>query len=135
MSRQLPALENFMSWLPDWLTGYDAANAARAAAADNELRAMNQAKIDSGYYSPAQAALINQDYATQESFDPATQRQEIDTAFVQGLADSRDQVKGFFNGAVWQLLKSVPLVVWIGLAVAVFVWMGGLSLLKGKFAK
>ena len=124
-----------MSWLPDWLTGYDAANAARAAAADDELRRLNQAKIDAGYYSTAQAAQIQANYASQEPFDPNTQRQQIDTAFVEGLAESRDQVKGFFNGAAWQLLKSIPLVVWIGLAIAIFVWMGGLSLLKGKFSK
>ncbi len=124
-----------MSRLPDWLTGYDSENARRAAEADAKLRAMNQAKMDSGYYTPAQAAAIQKDYETQVAFGEDAQRAEIDAAFVQGLAEGRDNVKGFFNGAVWQFLKAIPFVVWLGLAVALFVWLGGLTLLKGRLAR
>lgn len=40
-----------MSWLPDWLTGYDQANATRAAAADAELRRLNQQRPRDGLQS------------------------------------------------------------------------------------
>lgn len=112
-----------MSWLPDWITGYDSENAQRAADADRELQRLNLERYGVPY--------VNQD----DYQGPQAARDSIDSAFVSGLEEGRQNVKGFFNGAVWQLLKSIPLVVWIGAAVALFIWMGGLSLLKGKFAK
>lgn len=124
-----------MSWLPDWITGYDAANADAAAAADATLRGLNADRQASGGYTAAQWAQVQRDYASQESFDPAAQRDSIDSAFAAGLEDGRQNVKSFFNGAVWQFLKTIPLVVWIGAGIALFVWMGGLSLLKGRLAK
>ncbi len=124
-----------MSWLPNWLTGYDEDNAIRAAAADSELRRLNDEAIANGRYTQDQIDAIQRDYQTQEVFDPNLQTQSIDQAFVSGLDEGRNAVKSFFNGFVWQFLKSIPFVVWIGLAVALFVWLGGLSQLKGRFAR
>lgn len=115
-----------MSWLPDWLTGYDAENAARAAEADRELRALNQDRYGVPY--------VNAD----DYQGDAAARDSIDQAFVSGLDDGRQNTNNFLWGALGQIFKSVPTVVWIGLAVAVFAWMGGFTWLakqtKGKFA-
>ena len=65
-------------------------------------------------------------------------RDSIDQAFYSGLDDGRQNTNKFIWGALGQFLKSVPTVVWIGLAVAAFVWLGGFKWLaritKGKLA-
>jgi hypothetical protein len=127
-----------MSWLPDWITGYDAENAARAAAADAELRRINEERIARGEYSQAQIDAIRRDYEQQVSFDPATQQTQITDAFSQGLNEGRSNVNSFLSGALGQFLKSIPTLVWLGLAVWLFVWLGGFAWLtrkgKGYFA-
>lgn len=124
-----------MSWLPDWLTGFDSENARKAALADDELRRLNQAAIDSGRYTPEQAAIIAADYAAQVQFGVDAQRSDIQDTFTAGVEEGRNSVKDFFNNVVWQALKSIPLVVWLGLAVALFFWLGGPVWLKGRLAK
>ena len=128
-----------MSWLPDWITGFDADNAARAAAADAELRRLNQAKRDAGIYDDAQWAAITEDYAGQLPFDPNAQRQDIQVTFTTAATDNakriRDGFKNLVNGAVWEALKTIPVSVWIIAAIALFFWLGGAKLLKGSLAK
>ena len=125
-----------MSWLPDWITGYDAENAARAREADAKLRALNAERISNGFYTPEAVKQLNDGWARDAMpASDADARAAIDAAFVDGLNDGRNNVKGFFNGVVWQFLKSIPFVVWVGAAVALFVWLGGLSLLKGRLAR
>lgn len=126
-----------MSWLPDWLTGYDAANAQRAAAADAELRRLNQQKIDAGVYGPAVADQIAANYAAQDAqggFSLDSQRNSIDQAFADGINDGRANTNSFLWGLVSQILKSVPSVFWVALAVFLFWKFGGFKKLSAKFA-
>jgi hypothetical protein len=115
-----------MSWLPDWLTGYDAENAARAADADAQLRELNRERY-------------GVDYVNRDDWQPdAAARDSIDAAFVSGLDDGRKNTNSFLWGTLGQFFKTVPTVVWVGLAVAAFAWLGGFTWLarntKGKLA-
>ena len=126
-----------MSLLPNWLTGYDPANAAAAQAADAQLQAMN--KVDAAKYGDAWAAQVAQDYGTQVSFDPAVQTAQVDQAFTDSLASSANNLIGTPLGIFWAeikaLLKAVPWWVWIGLLVIPFFWLGGPAYLKAAIKK
>ncbi len=131
-----------MSWLPDWLTGYDAANAARAAQADAELRRLNQAKIDSGYYTPEQVAATRRNYEADAYLDDTAARNAIDESFDQGWQEGRQNVsntiKGALNRIVADPLRAVigglPWWLWLAAGLAVFGYFGGFAWLKRKLA-
>jgi len=126
-----------MSWLPDWITGYDSENAKRAEDADARLRELNaQYALD---YGPTWQAQVARNYETQVPFDQATQRADIQTAFGQGIDEGRKNVTGFISdafGFVGKTLSSVvfgiPFWVWALGAVAVFGWLGGFPWLLKK---
>jgi len=64
---------------------------------------------------------------------------EVGAAFNEGLKEGYDNVTGGISSTLKAPFKfvwdSVPFVVWLALAAGIFVWMGGLSLLKGRFSK
>ena len=128
-----------MPWyfpVSDWFTGYDAENARRAAEADAKLRELNQAKIDSGYYSPAQADAIRRDYETQDPFGETAQRNAIGDAFDQGWQEGKDSFKDSVNSTIFgglkELFTTIPASVWfIGFAVAFF-YFGGWDWIRKK---
>ena len=117
-----------MSFLPDWLTGYDAANAQAAREKEAQYARDLEARGRS-YVPPAN-----------DSWTPSEEaaRNSITDAFQDGLNDGRRNTNNFIAGAISQVLKSVPVVVWLCLAVVVFYWMGGFTWLarrtKGKLA-
>jgi hypothetical protein len=117
-----------MSLLPDWLTGYDSDNADAAAAADAESRRINALNRDRGRLSEAAYEQTQRDFQTQEPIGQAAQRAAIDKAFTDELAD---RAKGIFKtplDVAWEtilaILKAVPWFVWLGAAVAIFLWLG-----------
>lgn len=120
-----------MSWLPDWITGYDAANAERAAQADKILQEQN-AQIYAD--NPDAAATAAKDYGSQGEISPDAQRAQIDQAFNQGLKDSYTSTKqgiaGFFSGA----FGLVPWKVWLIGAAILFVYVGGLEKVRKALA-
>jgi len=124
-----------MPWhLPDWITGYDAENAARAAVADAELRRLNELAAANGRYTAEQIRQIEQDYRNQDGFTETWQRDQIGDAFEEGLDEGRAGVNSFIGGALGQFLKSVPTILWVALVLYVFFWLGGFAWLtrKGK---
>lgn len=130
-----------MSWLPDWITGYDSANAQRAAAADAELRTLNTQRAQT--LGEEWAALVEQDYARQEPIDEASQRAAIDQAFNQGIEEGRSNITSFITGAfnfvgktLAAVIAGIPLWVWLLAGVGLWIYLGapGLRKLKGKFA-
>lgn len=124
-----------MSWLPDWLTGYDSANAKKAAEADATLRAIHQSEIASGKYSPAQIEAINADYQAQGSFDPLAQRDDIQATFNTAVGDQVKKLGDAANAGFFGFLKAIPISIWIIGGIALFFWAGGPALLKGRIAK
>jgi hypothetical protein len=110
-----------MSFL-SWISGYDSENAARAADADAELRAINEERAKT--LGSAWKAQVDKNYASQPSFDPSVQQAEIGKAFDEGLDDGAKNVTGFFGGifdvvgkGLGAILKAIPWWVWLGLVV------------------
>ena len=141
-----------MSILPDWLTGYDSANADAAAAADAQLQQLNAkdyAPGGSAYDAvlaqqgqPAADALLNTvatDYSTQAPIGTDAQRASIDQAFTDSLANSAKNIVGTPLGILWAeikaLLKAVPWWVWIIILIVPFAWLGGFGFLSRKARK
>jgi hypothetical protein len=126
-----------MSWLPDWITGYDAANAQAAAEADAQLQAMNAQDYAPGgrLYTPQNAAKVQADYASQAPIGVDAQRASIDQAFADGFSQGYQNVKNTFSDFASKLFGLIPWQVWlVGLGV-LFVWMGGMVWLKGILKK
>lgn len=131
-----------MNFLPDWLTGYDPENAARAAEADARLRQINLERAL--VYGPDWQTAVDRNFETQEPFDEASQRDAINQAFGEGLKEGRgnitDAIKGAFDfvgKTLASVLLGVPVWAWLLAAGAVWVYLGapGLRQLKGKIAK
>lgn len=130
-----------MSWLPDWVTGFDADNAQRAADADAYLRADNERKGRG-------TTLIQDKLAGKEGVEVHAntvegQRQEIDAAFEEGLQDGANNITGFVSGvfkfvgkAISAVLFGIPAWAWLLGIGAVWVYLGmpGLKALKKKLA-
>ena len=121
-----------MSLLPDWLTGYDQANADAAANADAQLHAAaiaDYATPGGKYYSAANAAAVAADYASQAPMGVVSQQAAIDTVFTDSLASTAGGIVGTPTGIFWSevksLLSAIPWWVWIGAASGVFFWLGG----------
>jgi hypothetical protein len=123
-----------MSWysLPDWVTGYDAANADAAAKADAKRQELDQRAWAAGKIDTAEA---QRRAAAGYGVDKETQREEIDDAFGDSVKDNAKamskSVSDTVGFAVWNILGAVPPVVWgLGL-IALFLYMGGGVWLKG----
>ncbi len=130
-----------MSLLPDWLTGYDSANADAAAAADAQLQASNASLYGVGgkYYTPSNWDAVQTDYATQAPIGVAAQSAAIDQAFTDSLDQSARSIVGGPLGVIGDMIKSIfkafPWWVWLVLAAVAFAWLGGFTLLRGSLAK
>ena len=124
-----------MSFLADIFGAGDAEE--RGAELDAKLAEINTRDyIDPNgkYYSPDAARIVSEHLNAQQA-ETADFDASLDREFIAGLAEGRDNVKGAFNGAVWQLLKSVPFVVWVALAVYLFWFFGGWRYVKGKIGR
>lgn len=144
-----------MSWLPDWATGYDAANADRAAAADAQLRQMNAVDYSPGgsiyndaagqygsTYADSLAGKVAADYAAQDVSAPMgqdAQREQIQKEFDTTMQKKADGIFGTFFGGIFDvlktILKAIPLWVWIVAGIALFIWLGGGGWLRRKANK
>ena len=96
-----------MSWLPDWITGYDSENAAKGAAADAKLQQMNADAVASGRYSQATADQIQLDFQNQFNTDPSTINTAFDEGWQEGRQNVSDAIKGTLNRIVADPLRAV----------------------------
>jgi len=81
----------FMSVL-SWISGYDEDNAARAAAADAELRRLNQDRYGRDYVNA-------DDYLGQEAALGA-----IEESFDEGWQEGQQNVSGFIGGTIKRIV-------------------------------
>ena len=129
----------------------DQANLEAGLAADRQNAALSQQFNQEGVMSDADLALANTDY--QRSLDQLVADHAIvnaDTGGTKGVTIYNATPSGegsFVAGAVadqaaannktyWQwfvyVIGLIPWPVWLGLAIATFLWMGGLDMLKGN---
>lgn len=124
-----------MLWL-DKLLGYDTENAARAAAAGQKrLELDNQAYL-SGRLSEAEWQRRGTvGYSLNWEEDP----ERVQDTLNQGIIDNANAMSAGLNSGLSftlrKLLGVVPWWLWIVGAAALFVYMGGGTLLKGKLSK
>lgn len=133
-----------MSWLPDWLTGYDAENAARGARADAELNRMAQEDYltpGGRYYSEENAAAVRRNYETDAYLNDAQAHEAIDQAFDEGWQEGRQNVSNTITGALNRIIADplraiiggLPWWLWLAAALFVFGYFGGFGWLKRKY--
>ena len=126
-------------WFARLMGGVDADNAARAAEADAIRAKLNQQKFERGEWTAQQFQAVQAQWAASQ-FSPNDQMYE---AAYEGLKEGADNITGAVTGAVKGTLntagelvwKSIPWWVWIVGAAALFFYMGGGALLKGRLAR
>ena len=134
-----------MSLIPQFLKSYwglTPENQAAGASADAALRALALKDYGPGgkyATTDAQRASIAKNWANQESFDPATQNEEVDQAFKDELDARAKSIIGNPLDVFWQTIKSIfgalPWWVWTGAGIGVFYYFGGFKWLKEKSGK
>lgn len=133
-----------MSLLPDWLTGYNSANADAAAAADAQLQALNAKDYGPGgkYYTPDNYAAVTAQRASeigQGGYGTDNQRNQIDQTFTDTLDAQASSLIGGPLGIVWATIKAaikaVPWWIWAISIVAGVIYMGGIPIAKAFFKR
>lgn len=113
-----------MSFLPDWLTGFDSENATRAAEADSKLQALN-AETYGPFYTPKDT----------QSYGVENQRAEIDDTFFEEATRFPRWSVAAVSRYLKEILKLAPWWLWVGAGVALFAWLGGFTWLRGALNK
>lgn len=137
-----------MASLMSWLTGTDLeAEQARSAELDAAHKARNQQLLERGLWTQEQADAANQriDQASAEGGMNDTSGAVADEfkagaqEGLQNVLSAPGQAVGAVTGGLGTvlggILKNIPLWLYGLAAVALFVWLGGLTLLKGRLAK
>jgi hypothetical protein len=129
-------------------TGVDLdAEQARSDKLDQATRDLNQEYLERGLWTQDQydEAMANLDTGNQ-STGAADVVGAVTEEAQAGLQEGLDNVlnaPGKVVGAagqgagqlLWGIVKSIPWWAWFGAGVALFIWMGGLALLRGRLAK
>lgn len=123
-----------MSWLPDWLTGFDREEYEKGLEADRKNREITEDLHNRRLISDTdyQAALDNYDAAAE--YDPD---EDISNAFSQGFDEGADNIRNFLgdtiNTTVGTPFKLIPWQVWLAGALYL-AWQLGLfkGLVKGR---
>lgn len=134
-----------MSWLSDIFLPSGAMTSEEQQANYERLQKLEQERIaqreaigdlraeDRAYYESNTGPLENQDAAAWEG------AKEGAAEGLQNVLDAPGQAVGLVGQGAGTLLggvlKNIPWWVYVGAAAALFVWMGGLSLLRGRLVR
>ena len=132
-----------MAWfgLDKLLLGVDlSAEQQRSNQADQQLLALNQQLVDQGTWTQAQADAAAQKIAAGNADTGAGNVvASVDQSFAQGLQQGEQNITSGISDTIARLIKDVwaaiPWQLWVVALVVLFVWMGGLAMLKGRLAK
>lgn len=137
-----------MGWISKLITGVDLdEEQKRSQALDAKIAEQNKLLVERGLW-------------TQDDYDAAQSRIDqanaeggmndvtgaVTDAGVEGAKEAAAKMlkaPGDLVGAagkgltdmLWNILKNIPIWVYVALGVALFIWMGGLALLRGRLAK
>lgn len=139
-----------MAWLglDKLLLGTDlTAQQQQSYALDAKITAANQQLENAGYVPAGYTDAASQDIAAGNvSTGDANVVASVNSEFVAGAQQGLQNVltlpgkvvdttgKGLTT-VLWGILKGIPWWVWAAGAAAIFVWMGGLELLRGRLAR
>lgn len=106
---------------------------------DKQL-AEKKAAFDAAIERRHQAGTITPEREAElRSYEASLQLEDTDAAawegFKEGLGEGRDNIDRTLFGGLGLILKNIPTVIWVGLAVYLFLTLGGLKTLKGAFKK
>jgi hypothetical protein len=122
-----------MSWLPDWVTGFDRQNYEAGVAAEKKSQQLNEELYAQGAIGSVAHEQARKHYEADFAYDPG---QEIDKAFNDELSARTGAVRGAVGGGINAIFKSVfgsiPWQVWLGVALYI-AWRVGLF--NGIFGK
>jgi len=104
-----------MSWIPNWILGTDPdEDERRGRAADDANAALNKQMHDQGLLTDNEYAQARANIERGRINDAGA---EIDQAFLEGLDDGADNVRGVFTGTINTVvgtpLKLIPWQVWL----------------------
>lgn len=120
---------------------------AQSDALDAKIQAANQQLEAQGYVPQGYSDLAAQDIAAgNASTGAANVVGSVDSEFVAGAQQGLQNVLEAPGKAVgllgsgsstllWGIVKNIPWWAWVGAGFALFVWMGGLSLLRGRLSR
>ncbi len=115
------------------------AGQAAGDAAEAQIKALNDQQLAAGEITPQEYAQMQQDFATSDAANVGNVSAQAQQAFDQSIQDTVSGVTKGVTGTVWDVigsfLKSLPLWLWVVVAGALFVWLGGLELLRGSLKK
>jgi hypothetical protein len=113
---------------------------AQITAANQQLE--NQGAVPAGYTAAASADINAGNLSTGASDVVSSVDGEFVAGAQQGLSNvlaAPGKVVGAVGGSasslLWGIVKNIPWWVWIAALGAIFVWMGGLELLRGRLAR
>lgn len=124
---------------------YGAPSQAENDALDRKIAEQNQIAIDKGKWDAYEYGIVQDNYSNMlnQGYDLAGQTED---AFYEGLEEGYNNVLsapgkavGWTADGLWKLisgiLKNIPIWLWLVAAIALFFWMGGLALLRGRLAR
>lgn len=137
-----------MAWLMSLLTGTDLeAEQQRSAELDALHKQRNQQLLERGLWTQEQADAANEriDTASAEGGMNDTAgavTEEFKAGAQEGLANvlaapgaAVGAVTGGLGSVLGGILKNIPLWLYLVGGLALFIWLGGLTLIKGRLAK
>jgi hypothetical protein len=113
-----------MSFLPDWITGFDSANADAAAEADAKLQTIN-AQTYGPFYQPQDS----------QPYGSAQQQAEIDNVFFEEATRFPRWSASAVTRYLGEIFKLIPWWVWAGACLVFFFYLGGAVLIRKQLSK
>lgn len=107
----------------------------RSDAADAELARLNAEALERGRISQEsyEQREANREAGAINVVDSVND--EFKAGLAEGLSNVTSGVKNTLSGTIGTIFGTIPWSVWLLAAVALFIWMGGLEMLRGRLAR
>ena len=132
-----------MSWfgLDKVLLGVDlSAEQERTNQTNAQIDLLNQSLVDKGIWTQEQADLATAERIVSDvRSGVADVSGSVNTSFLEGLKSGEQNLTSGISDSIARVIKdiwkAIPWQLWVVAAIALFLWMGGMSLLRGRLAR
>lgn len=121
-----------MSWLPDWVTGFDREAYEAGLEADKRNAEITEGLRERGRMSEEDYQVASEHYADAAAYDPD---KAINEATAEGFQDGIRNVRGTLGDILSVPFKLIPPIGWVIIAGVAFWYMGGALFLKGSLKR